>query len=377
MKVLLITTKASIGGAQMFVLNLARSLKERGVEVVVGAGDGDWLAGELESSGISFYRFKSLKRDSSLWSGWRFISELRRFLKQHDFDVVHFNSSNALFGVLALARLKPKPMSVFTVHGLSVLDRNYPAKFWKRRIYRLFFRYLLPLVDKVVFVSQLNLEEARRDGLIKGGAFIYNGLAEKNLNFLSKLEARDWLTNKAGRNLKNEYLVGSIGRLSYQKNFSWLIAVWPEILKIKPEARLVVLGSGEEEKNLRALIDSLGLSDKVFIIFSDQASRYLKAFDLFVLPSRYEGLPLTLIEALLARLPVLASRVGGNEEILGREEELYALDDQKEFLARLERMAADPDLAAKLLLVNQESAARFSLDEMVAKYLKIYSNQLK
>lgn len=361
----------------MFVLNLARSLKERGVEVVVGAGDGDWLAGELESSGISFYRFKSLKRDSSLWSGWRFISELRRFLKQHDFDVVHFNSSNALFGVLALARLKPKPMSVFTVHGLSVLDRNYPAKFWKRRIYRLFFRYLLPLVDKVVFVSQLNLEEARRDGLIKGGAFIYNGLAEKNLNFLSKLEARDWLTNKAGRNLKNEYLVGSIGRLSYQKNFSWLIAVWPEILKIKPEARLVVLGSGEEEKNLRALIDSLGLSDKVFIIFSDQASRYLKAFDLFVLPSRYEGLPLTLIEALLARLPVLASRVGGNEEILGREEELYALDDQKEFLARLERMAADPDLAAKLLLVNQESAARFSLDEMVAKYLKIYSNQLK
>lgn len=374
MKILLITTKASIGGAQVFVLNLARIWQERGFEVAVVAGAGDFLPRELESAGIKFYNFFSLKRDNSLLSGWRFIIALRRFLKHHPFDVVHFNSSNALFGVISLWGLRPKPRSIFTVHGLSVLDHNYQVSAGRRWLYHYFFKFFLRLVDRVVFVSRFNKEVALADGLIKQGEVIGNGLDEEAIGFLSRSEAQDFLRRKTGLDLDHVYLVGSIGRLSYAKNYDWLIRVWPKILDANKAVRLVIFGSGEEEKTLRRLIESMNLIGRVFIISSDKAARYLKAFDLFLLPSRYEGFPLTLVEAMLAGLPVLASRVGGNAEILERPEALYNFNDQAEFLERFFKLSDDPALRRDLAEFNYRTAAKFSLSAMADRYQDIYSS---
>ena len=108
MKILLIITKAEIGGAQNFVLNLAKGLRSSGQEVVVAAGSGDYLSEELKKADIKFKRLKKLKRTNNLFKSFSFISELKNYVKNEKFDVVHFNSSNTLIGVWGLIKIKPK-----------------------------------------------------------------------------------------------------------------------------------------------------------------------------------------------------------------------------------------------------------------------------
>jgi len=131
---------------------------------------------------------------------------------------------------------------------------------------------------------------------------------------LERETARKFLEEKIKINLKDKFLIGSIGRLDYSKNYEFLIKVFPEILKVKPEAIAIVIGEGPERKKLENLIEKGDLKEKIFLIGElKDASKYLKAFDLFVLPSRYEGLSIILIESLFAQIPILASDVGGKK----------------------------------------------------------------
>jgi glycosyltransferase involved in cell wall biosynthesis len=110
----------------------------------------------------------------------------------------------------------------------------------------------------------------------------------------------------------------AVGRLSFQKGFDRLIQDFPFLLAKKPNARLWILGKGEREKDLRDLINQLGLEEKVFLAgFQQNPFQWLKHADLFVLSSRFEGLPNTLLEALSCGCPVVAlQHPGGTEEVL-------------------------------------------------------------
>lgn len=372
MKIWLITTKASVGGVQVFLIGLARFLSSEGHDVTVAAGAGDFLAANLQGSGAKFFRLTSLAASNNPLSAGRYIQELRRVLKSERPDVVHFNSSHALLGVLALGGLGFKIKTVFTVHGLSILDKNYEIGALKRLAYQLVFRCLLRLIDKTVFVCRANMAEAAAMGLGRSAEMIYNGI-EKYEPSLSRGEARAYLSTVVNQNLDHALIIGSVGRLAYPKNFGFLIRIWPEVMKREPTARLIVLGGGKEEAELRSLIASLDLSRSVFIIPVEPARPYLSGFDIFVLPSRYEGLPLTLLESLAAGLPVLATRVGGNQEVLDHEAELYALDDCADFLERLHRLVSDRKLREEVAAVNRRAALRFSSEEMGRRYLAIYS----
>lgn len=406
MKILLVLTRANVGGVQIFVINLARGLQAQGHEVSVAAGAGEFLPTELERIGVPFFYFKHLSRGHNPFSGWLFIRELNKFLRMYSFDVVHFNSSNTLFGLLSLRGLKLRPKTVFTVHGLSVLDQNYQANFLIKNFYRRIFKFFLCRLDRTVFVSRANLDQALASGLVNKNKFIsqnesvnnllviYNGFNEQKNKQLARPSARNFLSAATETDLTGAYLIASVGRLSYQKNHEFTLKVFPEILKIKPEARLIIIGSGPDEQKLRALSDRLGLRGKVFILTNiNQAAAYLNGFDFFVLASRYEGLPFVLIEATAAGLPILASRVSGNGEALGGEEaqkeeaqkeesqkeeaqkeaaQLYDLNNEREFIAKFSALINHPDLLAGVKESNRRRASEFSLDRMVEKYLDIY-----
>ena len=127
MKILLVITKSEIGGAQVFVLNLARALQQAGLYVEVAAGEGNFLFEELQKHNISYHYLNSLKRDFSVLNSFYFIFDLHRLLKRNNYDIVHLNSSNTLFGAISTYLLKKKPRTLFTFHGLSLLDKNYKS----------------------------------------------------------------------------------------------------------------------------------------------------------------------------------------------------------------------------------------------------------
>jgi glycosyltransferase involved in cell wall biosynthesis len=376
MKILLVITKAVVGGAQTSVLNLARELKKRGHEVEVGFGEGDWLPRELELEKIPYTRFQWLKRTHNPLANLFFIGEMRRFLRGKDFTAVHFNSSNALAGAIGVKLASRKIKTVFTFRGMSMLDEHFQISPLVRSFYFLFFKSLLGFIDAPVFVSQENLAKFGQGQLTDKGKLVYNGLDPAKINFAASEEAIRFFSRQCGQDLSGKYIIGSIGRLDYQKNYEFLIKIFPKILEIRPDAVAVIMGEGDERGSYEGLIKENKLEDRIFLLGNiENGSRYLKGFDLFVLPSRYEGLSIALIEALFAGLFMLVSDVGGNRETVGsQEQEVYDFDDETEFLARFEDLqdvSRWPELAKK----TAEQAAQFNLRRTADGYEKIYQEK--
>ncbi|MBU1991466.1 glycosyltransferase [Patescibacteria group bacterium] len=122
MKIFLVITAGDLGGAQNFLINLAVGLKTQGHQVTVGLGSGQYLEKKLVANEVSYQKFSYLKRTNNPFNNLLFIWQFKKFLDCQQFDVIHFNSSNALLGVISNYWSKNKTRSVFTVHGLSILD---------------------------------------------------------------------------------------------------------------------------------------------------------------------------------------------------------------------------------------------------------------
>ena len=427
MKILIVITKSEIGGAQVFALNLAKGLKSLGEEVVVAGGPGDFLPFELERAGIDFYRFRNLKRGFNPFKNLAFLKELKKYVKDNNFDVVHLNSTNALLGAWPLRCLKKKLGAkklkvVFTVHGLSLIDGGHKAGLIIKKLFRAFFKLAFKKLDKIVFVSRLNLDFALSDKLLNKktspkSTLIYNGLDISEHYFVSRDIARKFLERllrekfnnfeQEGRDLKEEikkeikkeelfgdeeifsadaFIYGSIGRLAYPKNYEFLIENHKKVLSFEPKAKLVIIGEGPERSKYEGLIKVYGLEKSVFLLGEmREASRYLQAFDLFILPSVFEGLSLSLIEAKISGIKTLASRVGGNEEILG-ERLCFNLNDREDYLNKFREVLASGlkedvkegsgEKSETNLLAGgeEEELAKFSAKKMSEKYLEFYLN---
>ena len=337
MKILIIVTKGDVGGAQIAVFNMAKELKNKGHSILVGIGEGEFLKDKLKKENIPVHSFKNLKRTINPFKNIMFIFEIKKYLDKEKFDVIHFNSSNALLGAIGAKITKSKPKTVFTFHGLSTLDSNYSNTISKI-IYWVIFKFLLIFIDKNIFVSYDNLESAKKIKLIKYGDVIYNGIDINSFNFIEKNEAIKIIEGKIGYPLNNTFIIGSIGRLSKQKNYEFLIKVFPKILEIEAKAICLIIGDGPKNNELKKLIKKLNLENKIFLTGEiKNASKYLKLFNIFILPSIYEGLPISLTEAIFAQIPSISSDVGGNKEILGKNF-TYILNDEEEFLRLFEKI---------------------------------------
>ena len=250
-KILIVVTKAEMGGAQNSIINLVKGLKKGGFDITVGSGEGDYLKLNLENLEINHYVFKSLKRSINPFKNLFFIFEIRKYIEKEKIAVVHFNSSNSLFGAIGAKFTTNKPKTVFTFHGLSVLDPNYKANTLFKLFYKSIFKFLLLFIDQSVFVSHSNLEYAQKNNIVKHGIVIYNGLDLKDSDFLNKEKAQNFLEAKLQDPKKfsfskENFIIGSIGRLAYPKNYEFLINVFPEILKIRPDAIGIIIGEGPE-----------------------------------------------------------------------------------------------------------------------------------
>ncbi len=371
-KVLIVITKGEIGGAQIFVETLAKDLTIKGWGVTVAFGDGEYLAKTLSASKIGVVKFPSLIRTNNPITNIKFIIELKKYLDSNDFDVVHFNSSNALLGVIGAKLSKKHPKTVFTFHGLSYLDPNHQSSPITRLIYWSVFKLLLFFVDEKVFVSNTNREEAIRTNLIGGGHLIYNA---RSVNYLNKSSALSFLEEKIGSSLRKTVIIGSIGRFAYPKNFQFLIRSMSILANSFPSLRLIILGDGPQKKECEEIVREFSLENKIFIPGEiPDAAKYVKAFDIFVLPSFYEGLSMTVIEAISAGLPVLISQVGGNPEIVeNNDSQLFNPVSGLNFRDKLRALINNKMLLKKLSVENLQISRKFSQENMVDEYEKIYN----
>ncbi len=375
MKILLVVTKSDIGGAQVFVLNLARAFKELNCEIEVAAGEGSFLFNELKKYDINYYYLQSLKRDLNLFNAIYFVCELRKLIKLNKYNIIHLNSSNTLIGGISTFMLKNKPKTFFTFHGLSFIDRNYNPSYILKFLAKIYYRFLLKSVNKIIFECKSNLQEVIDAGMIDDAPVIYNGIDGQDLHFKSRAEVRSYFSQICKSNFDNSFLIGSTGRLIYQKNFEFLISIFPNIKKIIPNAKLIIIGEGPDRRKYYRMISESELPNDIFLIGELKNSyQYMKGFDLFTLASRYEGVSISLIEAIYANVPILATKVGGNVDIVDNDErQLFTLDNREEYIQKLNFIKLNGNTIIQNHIKMKEI---FSLKNMVNNYKQLFESEI-
>ncbi len=347
-RLLIVITLAEIGGAQSYVASLLPALVERYDVVVAAHGPGP-LEEAARSSGARFVALRHVRRPIGLRDLLGLVELVRLFRRERP-DLVHLNSSKAgALGRVAglVARV---PVRVFTVHGWSFAPHEGRAA----AAYRLLERTLAPLAWTVC-VSPEDLEAAP---WLNGRAVVIPN-------------AVDAQSAPRARRRPGVPQIISVGRLVAPKDF---VTLRRALEALEPGGwRCVVVGDGPQRRHLEGLagIELLGERSDV--------PRLLAESDVFVLSSRSEGMPISVLEAMAAGLPVVASAVGGVREQVVQGETGYLVppDDPQALAGALRRLLADPELRRRLGDAGRARAELcFDLARFRRDHLRLYERLL-
>lgn len=319
-KIIYLITKGFWGGAQRYIFDLATNLPTEEYEVLVALGQPGELGARLEQAGVKTVAIPHLARDISLLAEIKTAWFLFKLFRRERPDIIHLNSSKmgglgAFIGRLVnwywfLTAKSYKLKAIFTGHGWAF---NEPRPAWQKRVIAFFHWLTIFLTHHTIVVSQTVLNQISNWPLVgRKLVMIHNGLSEPD--FYPRLEAR----KKLIPDLPPETTwLGTVAELHRNKGLDVLVEAFARLVPDYPNLNLLIIGEGEEREHLAMQIARHHLIDRVYLLGRvPEAARYLKAFDIFTLPSRTEALPYALLEAGQAGLPVVASRVGGIPEII-------------------------------------------------------------
>jgi sugar transferase (PEP-CTERM/EpsH1 system associated) len=293
----------------------------------------------------------------------RFLWRLSRVLRQLAPQVVHTRNWSGIDGILA-ARLAGLPGVVHGEHGWG-MDDPEGASPRRLRVRRFAQRW----VREYTCVSQAMVRWLHEDvGVRRPVTQIYNGI-----------DAARYRPGPEGAALRRElgiapkaFVSGVVGRLDPIKDHVTLFRAFSRVRAADPEARLLVAGDGPE----RARLESEAGEGVVFLGDRRDVPELLRALDVFVLPSRNEGISNTILEAMATGLPVVASRVGGNPELVedGATGALVPPGDARALAAALERYRAQPEAGqAHGEAGRARVLERFAVNRMVASYEAVWT----
>lgn len=394
-KVLYLITQSELGGAQRYILDLARNLKnDYEISVALGEqGDQGELAVELEKSKIRYFTLSHLKRNISPFHDLLAIYQIRRLVKKIQPDVVHLNSSKiSILGSWALKNIKPRPLIVYTAHGWVF---NEPMNCLKKKLYTWLERTTGRTKDKIICISKLDRNIAKEKLEIPEQKLttIYHGLDLLRYNFFEKHEAREKLWSELPESIKpldnNTILLGSIGNLYATKDFSTLIrAVNHLLIDHNLEVKVIIIGEGPERARLETEIGELNAvafrageenTDNRIILAGRlaNAANYIKAFDYYVCSSVKEGFPYTLLEAMAAQVPIITTGVGGIPDLIAdnRNGLLTQPGDARQIAKKVLELAKNQYLKERLVhTANNDIEHIFSFGKMLSETKRIYDN---
>lgn len=363
-RVLYLSHAFMVGGAEEMVLNLVRHLPDRFEPFVTCINQAGPIGGEIRKTGVPF---RVLGLDPGIRRPWHLLG-IARHLREIQPDIVHtFLLTASLYG-RAAAMLARVPIVVGT--EVNIYQQKRPHHVLAERL-------LMRGTDRVVvsaesvrdfYLRQVHADPARVD-------VIYNAVDWSQLQTTVPPGA---LRASAGIPA-GAPLAGIIARLTEQKAHRYLfeaIAATPELSSL----HLLVIGDGDLREELRARVDRLGLSARVhFLGARRDLGDVLAAIDLFVMPSLWEGLPLSMVLAMGAGLPVVATRVAGIPEVVqdGVTGVLVPPADVTALGSALARLVADRESRRAL---GTAAAAfvrpRFGVDGYVAAITSLYDRLL-
>ena len=342
-KILFIITKSVWGGAQKYVHDLAVNLpRDKFNPVVVGGGYGV-MAEKLKTADIEYLSIKSFQRDVSFFKDFLAFFEILSILFKIKPDIIHVSSSKAggivgavicIYKSINFLVANGYPLvAIFTIHGWAFLEQR-PK--WQNWLIKFFSKLTCLFYDKVICVSENDYKVGLKYKIApaKKMVAIHNGINPADYNFQERTE--------------KEFTVGTIGESTKNKGHEYLT----EAGKYFPDIKFKIISNIPD------------------------AANYLKNFDIFVLPSLKEGLPYTILEAGLAKLPVIATNVGGIPEIIkdGEAGLLVPPANSEELANAIKKLTNNPNLREKLAdNLHQKITQEFTLSKMLTATITAYN----
>ncbi len=358
-----VVNSLAVGGLENGVVNLVNATSTRFRHVIVCMTADGPLHARLRPEVEVIVLGKRPGQDP--WALLRLVRLLRRLRPL----IVHSRNWPAIDAIPA-ARVARVPLVVHGEHGREVADPE--GRNPRRKRIR---RALAPLVHHFVTVSadlRRWLIEDVRVPAAKVSA-IHNGVDLSRFGRAGRLESRLRLDLPA-----EAPIVGTVGRLDPVKDQAGLIRAFAKVRSAHPEALLVVVGDGPCRAELQDVAAASGQGDHVRLLGNrDDIPAVMSALDVFVLPSIAEGISNTILEAMASGLPVVATRVGGNPELVedGIGGALVPRQDPSALAAAIAAYVADPELRRRHGLASRQRATgHFSLERMAEAYANLYTS---
>lgn len=367
LKVLHVTFNMGFGGTEQVIRQLISEMDETEASNCVLCIDGSIgvLGRSLQAAGVEV---RALHRNSGF--DWRLIGQIRELIGSGQFDIVHCHQYTPfIYG--RLAAMGTRARVVFTEHGRFHPDR---------------YRYKAALINwllaqrtpAIVAISSATREALSRYEFMPARKIqvIYNGIKGLSRNQHQADELRASLGIP-----ETSFVVGTVSRLDPVKNQAMMIRAFGQLLDKHPDSYLLMVGDGPEREALKHQVQQAGLTERVvFTGYVDQPANYLAALDLFLLSSYTEGTSMTLLEAMSLGVPIVATRVGGNPEIVldGETGLLVDSDDDRGFADAMIRLVQDNEMREGFARSGcARFRTQFTAPQMTAEYLKVYSGVLR
>ncbi|MCB9918034.1 MAG: glycosyltransferase family 4 protein [Planctomycetes bacterium] len=356
------------GGYERQAFFLARAHVRRGIPAMLVTNN-PWHNPPREvRDGVTIHRLDPTPRHRSNWVG--LYRSFLRFLSSHrrDFDVLHAHAFTFLSAsCVPIARILKKPILVKVATEQDIREFRTRKEFSFR-----VFRPMLWRADRF-----LSLSRAIRDEFVSCGvdekriALVPNGV---DSDHFVPATSRERLEAKTTLGLPRDAITFLFtGRLVQRKGVDVLLEALPSLAS--PDVHVVVLGDGDERPALEAQARTLGVSERVTFVGEDPEVRpWLRACDAFVFPSRLEGLPNALLEAMSAGLPVITTKIGGCIDVCEDGSGLLVPpDDVAELAAAMHRFATCPETRRTYAAAaRRRIETTFSFDRIVGRLQDVY-----
>ena len=372
-RILHVIDSGGMYGAEVMLLNLVADQQRQGMEPVI-ASIGEPRCGEktLETEA----RRRGLRVETfRMRPGPNIIGacEILKFARCIGSDILHSHGykCNILLGMMP-KKLRRIPI-VATLHGWTWTGG------WNRmRIYEWLDRLSLRFIDRVVVVNRAMSEMVKIEGL----HVVNNGIPVDwaDISGMSG-EEKHQKDPRIEAFCLGGFTIGAIGRLSPEKGFSILLDAVKEVAEMHPEVRLVILGDGDERSALEARIKRLGIEQRVLMPgYVRNAGRFLPLFRVFALSSLTEGLPIVILEAMQAGVPIVATRVGGVPDVLenGKAGILVDARSSKKLAEGIRILMSDATSTKRMADIAKDLVrTKYSAVAMGEKYNEIYEDLMR
>lgn len=374
-----VITKLELGGAQEVALYAVSHLDRNKFRPLLVAGPGGLLTEEAKSlPDVDVHILSSLARRVHVLEDLAAFVELIRLFRRLRPTIVHTHSSKA--GILGrwAAWCARVPVVVHTIHGYGITPAQ-PS--WLRSVLILLERMTGWITTHWIAVAQADMEKGVEWGLFERTqvSVVRPGIDPQPFRTGIDAMTRHAIRAEFGAG-PADYLVGTVACLKPQKAPEDFVAVAKQVCDVVPEARFVLIGDGDLRPRVESLIKQNGLGHRLHLAgWRRDVSTAMKSFDVFLLTSHWEGLPRVLLEARTIGLPVVATKVGGVEEVIvqGRHGWLSDAGDVAGLAAQLIRVLQSR--GGQLHGGSQSVEAlpkEFHLEEMVKQYESLYDSLL-